>query len=470
MIVLKRESASADLASVLRERECWDRLAESWVKENKAVLSLKLNIPGPEKRSALLDRFFILRLTDIRNSLRARGICAERELLRQNACGVSYLALMEASPAEMKIFCLQEEEKGRGGRLLDLDVRDGKGRQLKRADFGRTARTCLICGEEAFSCARSRRHSLPELTAACQRLAEAELLEKEGQRLAFLAAKSALFEALAAPKPGLVDRFSSGRHQDMDIYSFAETSLLLKDYLVELGAITAERLAAGAALDEDFLLELQNLALEAENRAFQAVSANTQNGLIFAFSLIIPSLLSLYQTSLNENPPFLSSRVLYDEAALIERIKSVYTPLYERDKKAGRPMNGARALAYSGFRSVITSYRHDVIQYQRKGLSLEDTALICLLRIMASEVDRNILRRGGEEALRALQLKAGEILSRLEASLKAPDEEAMRALKKELEDLGAFLEEKDLSPGGAADILCLSLFFAYLDLDSHRGA
>lgn len=89
---------------------------------------------------------------------------------------------------------------------------------------------------------------------------------------------------------------------------------------------------------------------------------------------------------------------------------------------------------------------------------------------MASEVDRNILRRGGEESLRVLQQKAGEMLSRLEASLRTPDEADLRALKKELEKLGAFLEEKDLSPGGAADILCLSLFFAYLDLDSHCGA
>ena len=35
-----------------------------------------------------------------------------------------------------------------------------------------------------------------------------------------VAIKSLLYEVTASPKPGLVDRFNSGAHRDMDIFTF----------------------------------------------------------------------------------------------------------------------------------------------------------------------------------------------------------------------------------------------------------
>ena len=45
-----------------------------------------------------------------------------------------------------------------------------------------------------------------------------------------IAIKSILFEVSASPKPGLVDRYNSGAHKDMDFFTFDKLLIVSKRF------------------------------------------------------------------------------------------------------------------------------------------------------------------------------------------------------------------------------------------------
>lgn len=61
-----------------------------------------------------------------------------------------------------------------------------------------------------------------------------ENIPKPIQNIGCLALEAMLLEANCAPAPGLVDRFNSGAHNDMDIYTFIKSSVALSSYMYNL--------------------------------------------------------------------------------------------------------------------------------------------------------------------------------------------------------------------------------------------
>ena len=51
-----------------------------------------------------------------------------------------------------------------------------------------------------------------------------------GMYISSLATKSMIYEVAVSPKPGLVDRFNSGAHKDMDFFTFIDSSMILTNY------------------------------------------------------------------------------------------------------------------------------------------------------------------------------------------------------------------------------------------------
>lgn len=46
-----------------------------------------------------------------------------------------------------------------------------------------------------------------------------------------LAVKALLYELVLSPKPGLVDRYDTGAHDDMDFYTFTDSIVALDPFL-----------------------------------------------------------------------------------------------------------------------------------------------------------------------------------------------------------------------------------------------
>ena len=54
------------------------------------------------------------------------------------------------------------------GRLFDIDVFAADGTPLTRTQYGLPARRCIICGDDARACMRTRRHDYDELLNTIQ--------------------------------------------------------------------------------------------------------------------------------------------------------------------------------------------------------------------------------------------------------------------------------------------------------------
>ena len=105
------------------------------------------------------------------------------------------------------------------------------------------------------------------------------------QNIGCLALEAMLLEANCAPAPGLVDRFNSGAHNDMDIYTFIKSSVALSSYMhnfVYMGYMHK------GALDT-LLAFIRPLGIEAEAAMFKATKGvNTQKFFLWGFFVLRP--------------------------------------------------------------------------------------------------------------------------------------------------------------------------------------
>lgn len=129
-----------------------------------ALLSVTLNIPGPVKTSPMIQGVFCQVKESLLDVLTMPQPLAT--LSRNLATGNEFYALFALSPEVLKGRMMTFEIEHPLGRLLDLDVvflKEGKLTGISRQDLGAAPRKCLLCGQEAKACGRSRRHSVAEL-------------------------------------------------------------------------------------------------------------------------------------------------------------------------------------------------------------------------------------------------------------------------------------------------------------------
>lgn len=151
---------------VLDAREArWRR--KTWLagRFGQCVLSLCLNIPGPDKNlpgvddllaalSAELDR--LLAATDASPTL-------HDEMLR-GADGPCRLLVLALHSHALKQVAVRLEEGHVFGRLADADVLAPDGTPVTRRHVGLPPRRCFLCDEDAAICRRAARHSAREVT------------------------------------------------------------------------------------------------------------------------------------------------------------------------------------------------------------------------------------------------------------------------------------------------------------------
>jgi len=93
--------------------------------------------------------------------------------VRLDPTGPEALLVVDAGSRELKQATARLEEEHPLGRLWDLDVIDPLRGAISRKDLGMRSRRCLLCGEDARVCVRSRAHSLKELQSAIQEIIHA---------------------------------------------------------------------------------------------------------------------------------------------------------------------------------------------------------------------------------------------------------------------------------------------------------
>lgn len=139
----------------------------------RPLLSITLVNPGPVKDSPAARHVMNHALRALETLMATRGwqVLNREEYLAPT--GPEALLVVVASSRELKAATTRLEDEHPLGRLWDIDVIDTLGLACSRRTLGLPPRRCLLCGEDAHLCVRSRAHPLKELQLAVQEIVDA---------------------------------------------------------------------------------------------------------------------------------------------------------------------------------------------------------------------------------------------------------------------------------------------------------
>jgi holo-ACP synthase CitX len=141
--------------------------------EAGCVAQISLNIPGWPKTIEGEERALASGEELLLEAARGLKIVPVLRARLSNAAGVALIYAFGAAErsltVSLKRISVAVEETAKWGRVLDIDVITPEG-PISRADVGLAPRKCLICGNDAKVCARTRRHSAEDLREATKSL------------------------------------------------------------------------------------------------------------------------------------------------------------------------------------------------------------------------------------------------------------------------------------------------------------
>lgn len=410
------------------------------------LVSFTLNIPGPVKQFPLARAAFSEGLALLQDTF---GAAVQKAETIDEPTGSEGLLVLDADPADAKRKTAALEEGHPLGRLFDMDVLDEGGRSLSRTELSLSQRTCLLCGNSAKVCGRGRAHSLPELQARIGAILEAYFRDKWADACMAAAHRAMVEEVSTTPKPGLVDRNNSGSHTDMNFFTFMDSADALAPYFRRMYLFGWD-----SAFDSPAALfkRLRLLGQEAESAMFAAThGVNTHKGLIFSMGLLSGALGARQRQGDANLDAVLSLCAQMGQRALAD-FSAPHPDTHGLRLYQAHRLPGIRGEAAAGFphaRQGLAVLR----KWIRSGLSLNDAGTLTLLELIATVTDTNMIRRGGLDVARARQDEARALLSRV-----TPE-----TLHQELLSLDQAYISANLSPGGSADLLALSLFLVFIE-------
>ena len=374
----------------------------------RPVISFTMNIAGPVKDSPLIRYAFRSGLRQL-EALPCAQLC--REVIFEPT-GPEALLVYETQDAQLlKAFCIRLESEGEAGRLFDLDVLDANGEKLSRE----TGRTCLVCGGPVSVCSRSRAHGLEAITARTGAILEAFAAETLGE----MAENALLAEVHFTPKPGLVDEANNGAHRDMDVPLFERSAHALRPCFEEFVRLGIQGASPAA---------LQQAGVRAEQAMFAATGGvNTHKGAIYSGALLLHAAGRLLS---GEEEGDLCELAAQTAAA-------IPAPTGTHGAAVRAQCGGIRTEAVSGYPTAQAVLR----QLRQSG------PLDALLLSMSRLDDSTLWHRGGAEGAQLVRSRAADILA-------APASEREARTRR----LDAELIERNLSPGGSADLLAMAFF------------
>lgn len=245
--------------------------------------------------------------------------------------------------------------------------------------------------------------------------------------VADLAERALRMELDTTPKPGLVDRQDNGAHKDMDYALMSKSISALRPYLT--------RLAVESAKDID-PVKIKEIGIEAEKAMLKATSGvNTHKGALFCIGLSVAAA-SCLACSTGAVDAYSFKELVSRAASEIPSARGTHGAEAKRSFKAVGALENARAAYPELFADWLPYYR-----------SLEGDPFRChktLLHIMTTLDDTNILHRRGAEGLAHAEAEAARLLEDF-------SESGLSSLNKD------FIRE-NISPGGSADMLSLTIF------------
>ncbi len=457
------------LSQILKNREQRFALRQAMTERNLASVSLNFNIPSYPKSSAALQKAFECVRKELEHYFIAQRIhcVADAQEFLCSDCGDFYLQGVSYNCGDKELKSLLEsfEEQHELGRLLDVDLMNANGKLISSGK----GKKCFLCDESAKECMKAQRHEPAEVLQYIDKEVSEYLAQKKQKEVVRMlsekALKATLFEVAIEAKPGLVCPTSNGSHTDMDYFTFLSSSASLANYWQEVAAYGYKK---GSEQHIDYKKvrdKLRLLGLEAEEVMFLATNGvNTQKGIIFLLGIAVFSsaFVLAKANKINEEQFRKCVKNLMQDIVQEDFVKGLSregTHGEEVYQKYGKQLaGGARYEAEQAFPTVFNygfPYLKNKIGMRGEDLKKEEwqeVLLNLLLLLIAKSNDINILYRKDEATLEEVQDRAFQLF---QISDNEKKKEKVRAFSE-------YCVLQNISPGGAADLLALSLFVFFM--------
>ena len=247
--------------------------------------------------------------------------------------------------------------------------------------------------------------------------------------IAHLATQALQAELDTTPKPGLVDKDNNGAHRDMD-YALMQRSIdTLHPYFVKLALL-------GCADALPTHTSIRDVGIEAEKAMLSATNGvNTHKGALFSMGLAVVA------AAHEENTDSLQATIKA-LAASFPDTNGTHGSKAKLLSKGTTAIKGALDNAREGYEMLFAEWLPFYIERrkERDAYTLHKT----LLRIMCDLDDTNVIYRTDLATAEKVKQEARALL----------DNFSETALK----DMDRHYTTRNISPGGAADMLSLTIF------------
>ncbi len=287
--------------------------------------------------------------------------------------------------------------------------------------------------------------------------------------IAHLATQALQAELDTTPKPGLVDKDNNGAHRDMD-YALMQLSInTLHPYFMRLAFLGFADTLPSHTVIRDAGIEAEKAMLEATN------GVNTHKGALFSMGLaVVAAAYEEKKAAANKEERgkereegYLSSLQLTIKAlaASFPDTSGTHGSKAKQLSNGTTTIKGALDNAREGYEKLFAEW---LPFYNERRKSHDAHALHkTLLRIMCDLDDTNIIYRTNVATAEEVKQEARALLASFEEAYAAEDKEKCASAIEEkcasaellaLKDMDRRYTERNISPGGTADMLSLTVF------------
>ena len=281
--------------------------------------------------------------------------------------------------------------------------------------------------------------------------------------IAQLATQALQAELDTTPKPGLVDKDNNGAHRDMD-YALMQRSIdTLHPYFVKLALLgCADALPTHASI--------RDIGIEAEKAMLSATNGvNTHKGALFSMGLAVVAAAHEERKIAANEEQILKERnggedVLVSLQTTIKALSASFPDTNGTHgskakllSKGTTAIKGALDNAREGYEMLFAEWLPFYIERrkERDAHTLHKT----LLRIMCDLDDTNVIYRTDLATAEEVKQEARALLDNFSKAHTAEDKEKRIAAELlALKDMDKRYTARNISPGGAADMLSLTIF------------
>lgn len=449
------------LEKILKAKEQRQSIKQQNGKLGYASISLNFNIPGYPKSNDQLKKTFFFLKEELYNYLIIIKIDIKKDKIKTQSDEAGDICFFPFLQREKNLFKLKKqledfEEHHQLGRILDIDLFDINNQTISSGK----KKKCLLCEDKALICMHKKKHSYEELREYVEKQTKnycKSLTEKETcQSLSALATWSVLTEISLFDKPGLVCPDQQGSHTDMNYHTFLASTANISPYFYSFAKLGYQW--NGQAINS-IVIQIRLLGIATEKAMFGATKGvNTQKGTIFLLGF------SLFAVAY-----CLKTNHFFDEIIFRETLKILNKDLVNNELvENSNYSNGEKCFNKFG-KQLAGGIRHEIelglptvfeVAYPfmlklfpekidtTNQAEFQEKMQLVLLKIISKNNDTNILHRSDEKMLMQLKKMANDAL---ENCKKTNSQVSYRNIIK-------FCKNNNLSPGGSADLLAITLF------------